>query len=398
MTADSPAVDPMSDRIRLLFVIPSLYTGGAERQLVQLVQNLDPSRYLITVAVFVGPAVASQAGFYQQVAALPNVSLAVVRRSGRFDVVGPVASLVSLIRTQHIQLMHTFLNLASTFGLVAARLAGVPIVASAIRDSRDIGPVYRLCRILQAYGTDFLLSNSEAGFDNRFRRRRANFRVIGNGLDLRRFDPQPERARYLREELRLARFRQLVGMVATLSGFKDHEAFLQVAVRVLRERPETGFLVIGDGPNRAPLEALSARLGIAENVVFTGYRQDIDILTGMLDVACLFTNYRVISEGLPNAVMEAMACAVPVVATEGGGTVEVLHDGVEGYLVAENDVEVAGGRILQLLNDESLRQRLGRNGRAAIEAKFGLDACVARHEGLYRELLNRPHLSGSGGS
>lgn len=222
--------------------------------------------------------------------------------------------------------------------------------------------------------------------------------MIGNGLDLRRFDPQPERARLLREELRLARFTRLVGMVATLSGFKDHEAFLQAAVRVLRERPETGFLVIGDGPNRASLEALSARLGIAENVVFTGYRQDIDILTGMLDVACLFTNFRVISEGLPNAVMEAMACSVPVVATAGGGTVEVLHDGVEGYLVAENDVDVAAARILQLLDDEPLRQRLGRSGRAAIETNFGLDTCVGRHEVLYRDLLGRRPDPGSRGS
>jgi glycosyltransferase involved in cell wall biosynthesis len=398
VTAVLSAASATSGPIRLLFVIPSLYAGGAERQLVQLVQNLDPSRYVITVAVFVGPAVAAQAGFYQQVAGLPNVSLAVLRRTGRFDVVGPIVSLVSLIHRQHIQLMHTFLNLASTFGLVAARLTGVPIVASAIRDSRDIGPVYRLCRILQAYGADFLLSNSEAGFDNRFRRRRANFRVIGNGLDLRRFDPQPERVGYLRQELQLARFAQLVGMVATLSGFKDHEAFLQVAARVLRERPATGFLVIGDGPNRAVLEATSARLGIAGNVVFTGYRQDIDTLTGMLDVACLFTNHRVISEGLPNAVMEAMACAVPVVATDGGGTVEVLHEGVEGYLVADNDVDLAAGKILQLLNDEPLRQKLGHRGRASIEANFGLDACVARHEVLYRELLNRRHPAGSGGS
>lgn len=383
--------------VRLLFVASSLYVGGAERQLVQLVQNLDPTRYVITVAVLIGPDRATQDGFYTLISGLPNVSLAVLRRAGRFDVVGPVVSLVSLIRTHRIQLIHTFLNLASTFGVIAARLTGVPIVASAIRDSRDIGLVYCLSRILQAYTADFLLSNSEAGFDNRFRRRRANFRVVPNGLDLRRFDPQPEKVAQLREELQLARFTQLVGMVATLSAFKDHEAFLQVAARVLQEQPQTGFLVIGDGPNRAALEALSLRLGLADNVIFTGYRRDIDALTGMLDVACLFTNYRVISEGLPNAVMEAMACGVPVVATDDGGTVEVLHDGAEGYLVARNDVEVAAGRIVGLLQDASLRQQLGRNGRAAIETRFSLDACVASYESLYDKLLDERHLPGAHG-
>lgn len=378
-----------TERIRLLFVSPSLCIGGAERQLVQLLQNLDPQRYAITVAVFIGADQVAQEGFYRQVSELQNVSLKVLSRSGRFDLLGPVRSLVRLIRAERIQLVHTFLNLASTFGLVAARITGVPIVASAIRDSQDLNVVYRLCRIAQAWGTDILVSNSEAGFDNRFRRRRANFRVIGNGLDLRRFDVRPEVVAQLREELQLSRFGQLVGMVATLSDFKDHAAFLQIAARVVAERPQTGFLLIGDGPNRPALEALSAQLKLVDNVVFTGYRSDIDVLTGLLDVACLLTNYRVISEGLPNAVMEAMACSVPVIATDGGGTVEILQDGVEGYLVAQNDVDVCSREILRLLADDRLRQTMGRAGRATIERKFSLAACVSGYEHLYSELLGR---------
>ncbi|MCL4779471.1 MAG: glycosyltransferase [Gammaproteobacteria bacterium] len=387
MSAVSAGESASHDRIRLLFVTPSLYVGGAERQLVQLVQNLDPARYLITVAVFVAAEVATQEGFYRQVSGLPNVTLATLSRGSRFDLVGPLFSLVRLIRARQIQVIHTFLSLPSTFGVVASRLTGVPIVASAIRDSRDIGLVYRICRILQAHTANILVSNSGAGFDNRFRRRRANFRVIGNGLDLRRFDVRPEAVANLRRELGLSRFTQLVGMTATLSGFKDHEAFLRVAEKVVAERPETGFLVIGDGPNRTSLEALTARLGLAGNVVFTGYRSDVDVLTGMLDVACLFTNFRVISEGLPNAVMEAMACSVPVVATRGGGTVEIVHDGVEGFLVAENDVGISAQLVLRLLKDESLRRRLGAQGRASIEANFSLAACIARYEELYCQVL-----------
>lgn len=379
--------------IRLLFVTPSLYVGGAERQLVQLVRNLDQTRYALTVAVFIGPETATQKGFYAQVSQQPNVSLKVLTRNGRFDLIGPVLSLVRLIRAQDIQVMHTFLSLPSTFGVIASWLTGVPIIASAIRDSRDLGIVYRICRVIQACTADILVSNSEAGFDNRFRRRRANFRVIGNGIDLRRFEPRPNVVARLHEEFQLSRFRQLVGMVATLSGFKDHEAFLQLAAKVVAERPGTGFLVVGDGPNRSALEARVAELGLTGDVVFTGYRSDIDTLTGMLDVACLFTNYRVISEGLPNAVMEAMACSVPVVATQGGGTGEVLHDGVEGYLVAENDVDISAGLVLRLLKDETLRSTLGRQGRLSIEKSFSLDGCIARHESLYRHVLNMDHRS-----
>lgn len=378
-----------ADRIRLLFVTPSLCTGGAERQLVQLVQNLDPQRYAITVAVFISASELGQEGFYRQVQELPNVSVAVLTRSGRFDLLGPVRSMVNLIRRERIQVMQTSLNLASSFGVVASKITGVPIVASSILSCRDLNLIFRVCTIAQAWMADILISNSEAGFDNRFRRRRPNFRVIGNGLDMQRFVLHPDAVSGLRDEFRLERFTHLVGMAARLSDAKDQAAFLHIAARVVTERPQTGFLVIGDGPNRAALEALSRQLKLDNNVVFTGFRQDSDTLTGLLDVACLFTNYRVVEEGQPNAVMEAMACGVPVLATEGGGTVEILHDGVEGFLVARNDVEISARRILELLDDYGLRHGMGERGRAAIAANFSMEVCVARHEELYRQLLGR---------
>jgi glycosyltransferase involved in cell wall biosynthesis len=375
------------DPIRLLLVTPSLCIGGAERQLVELLQNLDPQRYVITVAVFIGADQVSQKGFYQQVSDLPNVSLRVLNRRGRFDVFGPVLSLVQLIRSEQIQLIHTFLNLASTFGLLAAKITGVPIVASAIRDSQDVSRIYRPCRVAQAWGSDVLVSNSAAGFNNRFRRWRANFKVIFNGIDLRRFEPRNELLANLREEFRLSRFDHLVGMVATVSDFKDHTAFLKVAAQVVSEMPRTGFLVIGDGPNRAAVEALSVQLRLGDNVVFTGYRHDVDVLTKLLDVACLFTNYRIISEGLPNAVMEAMACCIPVVATDDGGTVEIVSNGVEGFLVSHNDETIAADFVLRLLRDKSLRQSMGRLGRESIELKFSVAAFVSQYESLYQQLL-----------
>ncbi len=384
------AVAPRCDgAVRLLFITPSLHSGGAERQLVQLVKRLDPERYAMTLATLTSRIGAGHAGFYAEVEDLPHVRLVELPRSGRLDVVGPLLALVRLIREERIEVIHSFLNLGSTFGMIAARLAGVPIVASSIRDSRDAGLVYRLCRIAQARGTDFFVSNSEAGFDNRFARRRPNFRVIGNGLDMARFTPRPEVEARLRTQLGLARFRHLVGMVASLTEYKDHEAFIELAARVVARQPDTGFLVIGDGPRRADLEALCDRLGLGRQVIFTGFLKDVDALTGMLDVACLFTNYRVISEGLPNAVMEAMACGVPVIATADGGTLELMCDGVEGFLVRNNDSEVAGQRLLRLLDNAELRRTMGALGRQAMSERFSLEACVAAYEELYASCLRR---------
>ncbi len=373
--------------VRILFLTPSLQSGGAERQLVQLLQQLDPQRYRMTLATIDMPGQDDGRGYRADVRALAHLRLVDLGRQGRFDVIGPLLRLRRLLREERIEILHPFLNLATMFALTGSWRSGIPVVASAIRSSRDPNLLYRLCVLAQAVGCDYLVSNSEAGFDNRFRRRRANFRVIGNGLDLARFTPRPEAAARLREQFGLGRFRRLVGMVATLSAFKDHEAFLDVAARVAENHPDTGFLVVGDGPRRAVVEAYAARPGLAENVVFTGHCRDVDVLTGMLDVACLFTNYRIVDEGLPNAVMEAMACGVPVVATRGGGTPELMTDGVEGYMVADNDVAASSARVMALLEDEQLRRTMGNRGRARAERQFSLAACVGAYEALYESLL-----------
>ena len=387
--ASGPADQRRAGPVRLLFITPSLRGGGAERQLVQLVKQQDPGRYAVTVATMTPRSDAEQTGYYAEVAALSHVRLVELPRYGKFDFVRPLLALVRLIRRERIEIIHSFLNLASTFGVIAARITGVPIVASAIRDSRDPGMIYRLCRIAQARSADFLVSNSQAGFDNRFANRRANFRVIVNGLDMGRFAPRPAVREQLYEQLGLARFRHLVGMVASLTELKDHEAFIELAARVVAERPGTGFLVIGDGPRRAEIGALVEKRGLGDWMVFTGFLADVEVLTGMLDVACLFTNYRIISEGLPNAVMEAMACGVPVIATADGGTVELLRDGVEGFLVERNDPELASRHLARLLGDAELRSQMGTLGRQAMSERFSLGACVVAYEQLYARCLKR---------
>lgn len=388
MAADTLSAGATSrEPLRILFLAPSLQSGGAERQLVELLRQLDPQRYRMTLVTIDPPGADATRGFRADVQALPHVRLADLGREGRFDVIGPLRRLRRLLREERIEVMHPFLNLASMFALATSWRTGVPVVASAIRSSRDPNLLYRLCVLAQAVGCDYLVSNSEAGFDNRFRRRRANFRVIGNGLDLARFAPRPEAAARLREQFGLGRFRRLVGMVATLSAFKDHEAFLDMAARVAEKHPDTGFLIVGDGPRRAVVEAYAARLGLAEKVVFTGHCREVDVLTGMLDVACLFTNHRIVDEGLPNAVMEAMASGVPVVATRGGGTPELMTDGVEGYLVTDNDIAASSARVLALLEDEQLRRTMGNAGRVRAERQFSLAACVAAYEALYASLV-----------
>jgi len=97
----------------------------------------------------------------------------------------------------------------------------------------------------------------------------------------------------------------------------------------------------------------------------------------------------VIEEGLSNSVLEAMACGIPVVATHGGGTRELIHEGVEGHLVADNDAAVAASHVIRLLENDEVRTAMGRRGREAVESRFSMDGCVQRYEEIYRSILGR---------
>lgn len=373
-------------RTRLLFLVPSLQTGGAERQLVQLVQHLDKERYQITVATIDVPNHQGDSGFYTQVQSLPTVQLVTLGRRSRFHLLRPLMELLKILDDQKIHLMHSFLHFAGAFAMVASHLREIPVVASSIRSNRDTKLINRLSIYAQSVGCSLLVSNSTAGLDNRFKQWRSNFRVIPNGIDFSRFR-SPENIRYqLRAELGLTRFDHIVGMVARLAQSKDHSAFLQMAKRVLMVRPNTGFLVVGNGPQRRHLEDLTRKLGITEQVIFTGQRNDTDLLTGLFDIACLFSNIRTM-EGMPNTVMEAMACGVPVVATYGGGTTEIMTDGREGYLIVDNNVEEGSRRILELLADPRLRLTMGEHGKTRIQKKFDMYLCIASYEILYQQLL-----------
>lgn len=382
--------DAGSGVVRLLFIIPSLQFGGAERQLVELLRLLQGSPYHSTVAYLSGYLNDARGGFYAEVRSLRNVELVAVRRSNRLDVVGPVLELVRLARSRRSDIICGHLNFGSLLALGVGRLTGRPVIADAIKDcAPDKRLILRLSRWAEARFADYIVSNSRAGFDIRFPRFEPNFRVVPNVIDPSRFSGREAESAAIRRELGLDRFRQLVGMVASLTDFKDHQSFLRMAVHVRQVLPNTGFLVVGDGPRRLELESLAAQLGIADSVVFAGGRRDVDAITPMLDVACLFTNYRIIHEGLPNALLEAMACAKPVVATLGGGTPEAVTDGETGFLVRENAVHETAKVVSWLLADAATAQRIGERARDVVRERYSVSAQLAAYDAMFRNLYQR---------
>ncbi len=162
------------------------------------------------------------------------------------------------------------------------------------------------------------------------------------------------------------------------------EVFLQAAARVAPLFPEANFLVVGDGPLREELAALSERLGLGRRVHFLGYRSDARAIIGMLDVLVVSSH----SDGAPLVVLEAMEAGVPVVASAVGGIPDQIRDEREGLLVPPGDPVALGDALLCLLRDPVYARRLGEAGRLRAVSELGYPTLLRRVEAVYRAALS----------
>jgi glycosyltransferase involved in cell wall biosynthesis len=186
----------------------------------------------------------------------------------------------------------------------------------------------------------------------------------------------------VREELGIAPDAPVVGTVANFKPHKGYQYLLQVAAHVARERPDVRFVFVGQGPMQEQMLGEAKRLGIADTVVFAGFREDALRLVRTFDVFAMSS----IHEGLPLALLEAMALGRPPVATRVGGVGAVIQDGVSGFTVEPREPELQAERILEVLEDDALRRKLS-NGARARAMEFDVRRAVRRIEHVYSELV-----------
>jgi glycosyltransferase involved in cell wall biosynthesis len=208
--------------------------------------------------------------------------------------------------------------------------------------------------------------------------------VIPNGITIPDYPTDDDRAR-AREALGVDEGDFVVGIVARLSPEKAHQVLFKAVARCAASEPRLRMIVIGGGPREDELRELACQLGIDSRTSFFGSRRDVPELLPGFDVACLSSVY----EGVPITLVEAMAAGLPVVATDCGSVAATVEDGVQGYVVPVGDVEVFADRLRTLARDPVLRSRLGRSGRARVEAEFPIEATARGYQGLLTELLAR---------
>jgi glycosyltransferase involved in cell wall biosynthesis len=391
--------DPAGRR-RVLHIITMLELGGAQRNTLDTVHLLDRARF------DVGLACADQGELFGEAAEIADLRLIALRHLRR-DIrplrdTRALFELRTAIRTFAPEIVHTHSSKAGILGRVAAHLEQVPIVIHSIHGF-GFGPhqprfVQQALLALErkvAGWTDHFVAvaaeNLETGVTlGLFPRNKAS--VIRSGIDLAEFRGHAggERAR---AELGIPASAPFVLQVACFKPQKAPERFVELAGRLAGRVPNAHFVLVGDGALRSKLEALRATTGLGGRLHFPGWRRDIPSLLDAATVVTLTSRF----EGLPRALVEALAASVPVVAMAVDGVVEVVRDGVNGFLVRPGDVDQLANRVETILSDPALRARLSQHADQGLEA-FDRELMVRQQVELYSELMRSRagHLSAAG--
>ncbi len=376
---------PEGRRLRVAFVVASLDTGGSEHQMVRLAELLPRDRFAIDFILL------SRRGSLADRAERAGARVRVLGwRRGHSPIRGQPDfwRLVRMIRRGHYDIVDAWLFHAYAIVALARPLCRVPVLIAGRRGLSDpkraFGLVERTMDRIARHKVDTIVANSAAvreevaAFEHLDATR---IRVIHNGVDVPEpMDPTTRTA--LRSEWGVGPEELLVGYVANYRGLKGHGELIRAFARALTMNSALRLILVGEGPRRAILEDMIRDLGLARVVRLHGAEPDARRILGAFDIAVQASA----SEGLPNAVLEAAAAGLPIVATDAGGTAEVLDGGRTGMLVPIDDEAAMAAAIVRLAADPEMRLRLGQDARTYVESAFGVERFVAETAALYEEL------------
>ena len=362
-----------------MFVITCMPVGGAERLLVELIRGLDRSKFLPELCCLKYPGPLGEL-LAKEVPAFTGLL------SHKYDF-GVLRRLTRLMRSRRIDAVITVGTGGDKmfWGRLAGWFSGAPVICSALHSTGLPDRVEFPNRLLAPITDAFIaVAESHGVYLTQHEGCSARkVRAIPNGVDTRVFHPRwPDPA--LKKELGLEDDAPVAGIVAALRPEKNHELFLTSAKRILQDVPGARFLVVGDGPQRAQLQARAKELSIADSVDFLGTRNDIAGVLSVMNVLLLTSHM----EANPVSIMEAMSGELPVVATNVGSVSETVLDGRTGYLTAPGDADEIASRVIELWGDPQKAAQMGRAGREHILAHWSLDGMIEGYQDLITQIYN----------
>jgi len=392
-------------KIRVIHVLTRFDKGGSAENTYLTCLGLDPERY--DVQLVVGASEESDMGPEERACVEENLArlrargVKILTLAELVRRVSPVNDLVSLFALWRLfcrerpRIVHTHTSKAGIVGRWAAWLAGVPVIVHTPHGHvfwGYFGPArtrfFILLEKLSALVTDRLVMLTEQERRDHLRvgiAPQERFVTIHSGIDLAPLAAARAARDEARRELGIPDGAFAVGTVGRLTAIKGPGVLMEAARAVIERRPEIVFVFLGAGELLEALQAQAAAAGIGAHVRFAGWRPDAARMMSALDCFA----FPSINEGMGKALVEAMALEKPVVASRVGGIIDLVDDGVNGFLVPVADPQALAGRILFCLENPGTARRMARRA-AETAAAYGSAAMVRKIEALYAEFAPRP--------
>ena len=360
--------------MKILMISDSLRGGGTERRLLETIRGLLQIGYQVKLVVL---------NTLNQYPESENIGIEIImiKRVIKKD---PAIfwKLVRICKRFRPDVIHSWGSMASVYALPVSKLFRIKFVNSMINtaECKRYSPRWWRAKITFPF-SDKILSNSFAGLKS-FNPPPVRSKVIHNGFDFNRLNnllPGDEVKRKFGIQTRY-----VVGMVAMVDHRKDYHTFINAAEEVLKHNEDVTFLCVGDGLLLAKMKEITSG---NPKIRFVGRQGNIESVINIFDIGVLTTNSSRGSEGISNSILEYMAMGKPVIATDGGGSGEIILNGSTGYLVPSFSPGILAEKIQQLLSDEETRNSLGANGQKRIKESFSFESMISSFDQIYLELV-----------
>ncbi|MDO9566917.1 MAG: glycosyltransferase family 4 protein [Candidatus Desulfaltia sp.] len=388
-------------RIKVIHIITRLDKGGSAENTLLTVMGLDKERY--DVVLVKGLSVESNMAEDEvrtvekdlaeaeregvRIITIPDL----VRRIHPFYDLKAFFALIKILCHERPDIVHTHTSKAGILGRWAAFLAGIPVIIHTPHghvfwgySGRRKTSFYIMLEKITARITDKIVALTQQEKRDHLHfciATEDKFSVVHSGINLDRFSRMSVDFAAMKRRLGIPEGNMVVGTVGRLTPVKGHKYLIKAAGKIVKTRPDTTFVFLGDGELSDELKKMTFSLGIEENIKFLGWRPDVAEVMSTFDIFALPS----LNEGMGRVLVEAMALGKPIVASDIGGIPDLVVDGENGYLVPVGDVETLAARIRRLLDDPGKREEMGNTGQR-YALKYSSEEMMKKIDRLYREL------------
>jgi glycosyltransferase involved in cell wall biosynthesis len=354
-----------NQQINILYVTGGLASGGKERQIVEILKHIDKTKFNVGVISF-----GKNQQYSSIVSNLVDYYTEIEKASNKIK---PLFSVWNCFKKFMPEIVHTWDPLSSFYVFMPIKWYGVKFIEGSIRDAGIAKGFHFYFKRFFIKRADLIVANSFIGLSNY----KTKGDVIYNAIDAKRFLPAANSVNFN------------IVMTANFSVFKDHKTFISAAIKLLERKIINKTYLLGDGKSRLKWvqEIEQNHPEYKDNFVFTGSVSNVEEYLSLCKVGVLCSTVKY-CEGVSNSVLEYMAAGLVPIATNIGGTCEIIHDSYNGFLIDPDDSEKIVELVEKIKNDQQLRYFLTRNALLTIKEKFDVGENLKKLERVYKEIID----------